>query len=73
MSIVLITPDLAVARYFASKGRIGVMYLVRMVELGGTEDLVSDPRTPYAAALIAAILSGPDHHARQGTRAATQC
>jgi oligopeptide/dipeptide ABC transporter ATP-binding protein len=55
VSIVLITHDLAVARYFASKGRIGVMYLGRMVELGGTEDLVSDPAHPYSAALIAAI------------------
>ena len=55
VSIVLITHDLAVARYFASKGRIGVMYLGRMVELAGTEDLVSDPAHPYSAALIAAI------------------
>jgi peptide/nickel transport system ATP-binding protein len=55
VSIVLITHDLAVARYFASKGRIGVMYLGRMVELAGTEDLVSDPAHPYSAALISAI------------------
>jgi peptide/nickel transport system ATP-binding protein len=55
VSIVLITHDLAVARYFASKGRIGVMYLGRMVELAGTEHLVGDPAHPYSAALIAAI------------------
>lgn len=55
VSIVLITHDLAVARYFASKGRIGVMYLGRMVELAATESLVSDPAHPYSAALIAAI------------------
>jgi oligopeptide/dipeptide ABC transporter ATP-binding protein len=55
VSIVLITHDLAVARYFASEGRIGVMYLGRMVELGRSEALVSDPAHPYSAALIAAI------------------
>src|SRR5438105_11376266 len=33
VTIVLITHDLAVARYFARRGRIGVMYLGRVVEL----------------------------------------
>jgi peptide/nickel transport system ATP-binding protein len=51
----LITHDLAVARYFARKGRIAVMYLGRVVELAETEPLVSDPAHPYSAALIAAI------------------
>ena len=55
VTIVLITHDLAVARYFAARGRIGVMYLGRMVELADTESLVTDPAHPYSAALIAAI------------------
>jgi peptide/nickel transport system ATP-binding protein len=55
MSCVLITHDLAVARYFGRSGRIGVMYLGRLVELGETEELVADPAHPYTAALIAAI------------------
>jgi peptide/nickel transport system ATP-binding protein len=55
VSIVLITHDLAVARYFAREGRIGVMYLGRMVELARSEAVVSDPAHPYSAALIAAI------------------
>jgi peptide/nickel transport system ATP-binding protein len=55
VSIVLITHDLAVARYFGRDGRIGVMYLGRMVELARSETLVSDPAHPYSAALIAAI------------------
>ena len=55
VSIVLITHDLAVARYFARSGRIGVMYLGRMVELAQSEVVVSDPAHPYSAALIAAI------------------
>jgi peptide/nickel transport system ATP-binding protein len=55
VTIVLITHDLAVARYFSRHGRIGVMYLGRIVELAPTEALVSDPAHPYAAALIGAI------------------
>jgi peptide/nickel transport system ATP-binding protein len=55
VTIVLITHDLAVARYFARRGRIGVMYLGRVVELADTEALVDDPAHPYSAALIAAI------------------
>ena len=55
VTIVLITHDLAVARYFARRGRIGVMYLGRVVELAPTEALVADPAHPYAAALIGAI------------------
>jgi peptide/nickel transport system ATP-binding protein len=55
VTIVLITHDLAVARYFARRGRIGVMYLGRVVELAPTEALVSDPAHPYASALIGAI------------------
>jgi peptide/nickel transport system ATP-binding protein len=55
MSFVLITHDLAVARYFGRHGRIGVMYLGRLVELGPTERLIEDPAHPYTAALIAAI------------------
>ena len=55
VATVLITHDLAVARYFARKGRIAVMYLGRVVELADTESLVADPAHPYAVALIAAI------------------
>jgi peptide/nickel transport system ATP-binding protein len=55
VTTVLITHDLAVARYFARKGRIAVMYLGRVVELADTELLVSDPAHPYSTALIAAI------------------
>ncbi|MGH2377264.1 MAG: ABC transporter ATP-binding protein [Candidatus Limnocylindria bacterium] len=55
VTIVLITHDLAVARYFGREGRIGVMYLGRMVELASTDHIVGDPAHPYAAALVAAI------------------
>ena len=55
VTIVLITHDLAVARYFAREGRIAVMYLGRVVEIGPSETIVTDPAHPYAEALIAAI------------------
>ena len=55
VSVVLITHDLAVARYFARRGRIAVMYLGRLVELGPAEALVADPAHPYAEALVAAV------------------
>jgi oligopeptide/dipeptide ABC transporter ATP-binding protein len=55
VTVVLITHDLAVARFFARAGRIAVMYLGRVVELADTERVVDDPAHPYAAALIAAI------------------
>ncbi|TMD61088.1 MAG: ABC transporter ATP-binding protein [Chloroflexi bacterium] len=55
VSIVLITHDLAVARYFGRAGRIAVMYLGRVVELSATQELIDDPAHPYATALIGAI------------------
>jgi len=55
VTVVLITHDLAVARFFARGGRIGVMYLGKVVELAGTDTLVEDPAHPYSTALIAAI------------------
>jgi len=55
VTVVLITHDLAVARFFARGGRIGVMYLGKVVELASTDTLVEDPAHPYSTALIAAI------------------
>ena len=50
-----ITHDLALARYFAWGGRIGVMYVGRMVEMGYAPDLVANPQHPYTRALLSAI------------------
>lgn len=55
LAIVFITHDLALAKYFAWEGRIGVMYLGRMVELGPTPDVIVNPAHPYTRALISAI------------------
>jgi peptide/nickel transport system ATP-binding protein len=55
VTVILITHDLAVARYFSRGGRIGVMYLGRLVETGVTEALVEDAAHPYTAALVSAV------------------
>ncbi len=55
MSIVFITHDLALAKYFAWEGRIAVMYLGRIVEIGRTPDVIGKPAHPYTRALLAAV------------------
>lgn len=55
VTFLFITHDLALAKYFAWEGRIGVMYLGRMVELARTPKLVSSPDHPYTQALLSAI------------------
>jgi oligopeptide/dipeptide ABC transporter ATP-binding protein len=52
MSILLITHDLATAKVMG--GRTAVMYLGRLVELGPTSDILSEPHHPYAELLLAA-------------------
>ncbi len=55
VTIVFITHDLALAKYFAWEGRIGVMYLGRLVELGPTQRLIGSPQHPYTRVLLSAI------------------
>ncbi len=55
VSIVLITHDLALAKYFALEGRIAVMYLGRVVEIGRTQDIIANPAHPYTRALLSAV------------------
>jgi oligopeptide/dipeptide ABC transporter ATP-binding protein len=55
VAFLFITHDLAVAKHFSWDGRIGVMYLGRMVELGSTQRLVKEPVHPYTRALISAL------------------
>ncbi|MEM1507801.1 MAG: ATP-binding cassette domain-containing protein [Candidatus Bathyarchaeia archaeon] len=51
-----ITHDLAIARYFVLKGggRIIIMYLGRIVEVGEGDSVIQKPIHPYTQALIAA-------------------
>jgi len=55
VAIVFITHDLALAKYFAWEGRIAVMYLGRLVEIGPTPEVIANPAHPYTRALISAI------------------
>lgn len=55
LAIVFITHDLALAKYFAWGGRIAVMYLGRIVEIGRTPDVIGNPAHPYTRALLAAV------------------
>ncbi len=55
LSIVFITHDLALAKYFAWEGRIAVMYLGRIVEIGPTPAVIGHPAHPYTKALLAAV------------------
>jgi len=55
VTFVFITHDLAIAKYFAWSGDIGVMYLGRLVEYGRTPGVIADPVHAYTRALLAAI------------------
>ncbi len=53
VSYLYITHDLAVARYMCD--RIAVMYLGKIVEMGPTEDILTNPQHPYTRALLASV------------------
>ena len=55
VTIVFISHDLALAKYFAWEGRIAVMYLGRVVEVGATPDVTERPQHPYTKTLLSAI------------------
>ncbi|HEY7625871.1 MAG TPA: ABC transporter ATP-binding protein, partial [Ilumatobacteraceae bacterium] len=52
-SYVFISHDLGVVRYLAD--RIAVMYLGRIMEVGGTDDVFNGPHHPYTEALLSAV------------------
>lgn len=53
LTILLITHDLAVAKYMCN--RVSVMYLGKIMESGRTRDLFSRPLHPYTQALLQAV------------------
>jgi len=53
LTYVYITHDLATAKFFCD--RIAIMYLGRVVEIGPTAEIFSEPRHPYTRALLQAI------------------
>ncbi len=70
VAFLFITHDLALAKYFAWQGRIGVMYLGRLVELAPTPVLIQQPRHPYTQALLSAIPEADPQVTRQKKRIA---
>lgn len=65
IAFIYITHDLATARYFARKGRIAVMYLGQIVEVGPLGQVLESPRHPYLQALLAAVPVPDPNIARQ--------
>jgi len=70
LAVLLITHDLASARYLAD--RILVLFSGRIVEEGPTEAVVGEPAHPYTQALLAAIadIAGQESAARRPLEAA---
>jgi len=60
LSYILISHDLGVVEHVSD--RVAVMYLGRIVEQGGWQEIFENPRHPYTRALIAAI-PDPFHRA----------
>lgn len=55
MSTIFITHDLGLARYYAREGRLVIMYLGSIVEVGPTEDVIQKPLHPYTKALLSVV------------------
>lgn len=55
VTFLFITHDLAVVKYFAWEGRVGVMYVGKLVEYGRTPQIIGRSMHPYTRALAAAI------------------
>ena len=64
LSFIFISHDMAVIRYFCD--RVAVMYRGRIVEIGETEQIITDPEHPYTQALLSSVpIADP---ALRGTR-----
>jgi peptide/nickel transport system ATP-binding protein len=55
VTFLFITHDLAVVKYFAWEGNVGVMYVGKLIEHGRTPQLIGRSLHPYTRALAAAI------------------
>jgi peptide/nickel transport system ATP-binding protein len=65
LTVLLITHDLAVAKYMCD--RISVMYLGKVFETGTTEEIFRRPLHPYTQALLAAVpIPNPRRKAGEG-------
>jgi oligopeptide/dipeptide ABC transporter ATP-binding protein len=55
MAYIFVSHDLGVVRYFASDGRIVVMFYGVVVEEGATEDVITRPGHPYTCSLLQSL------------------
>ena len=55
VTFLFITHDLAVVKYFAWEGNVGVMYVGKLIEYGRTPQIIGRSMHPYTRALAAAI------------------
>ncbi|WP_418591865.1 ABC transporter ATP-binding protein [Ponticoccus sp. (in: a-proteobacteria)] len=53
LSFLFISHDMAVIRYFCD--RVAVMYRGQIVEIGETEQVITDPQHPYTRALLSSV------------------
>ncbi len=64
LSFIFISHDMAVIRYFCD--RVAVMYRGEIVEIGETEQIITDPQHPYTKALLSSVpIADPS---QRGTR-----
>ena len=68
LTYIFIAHNIAVTAFMSR--RIGVMYLGRLVEIGPSKTIVTEPRHPYTQALLAAVPE-PDPDVKRGKRSLT--
>jgi peptide/nickel transport system ATP-binding protein len=66
LSFLFITHNISVVSYLAD--RVAVMYLGRIVEEGGVEDVLDSPQHPYTQALLSAVPMVDGNNAREVIR-----